>query len=194
MLLSRCSGTSRRGKEDEIGKGEKVADAVLYEGYLLYPYRASAMKNQVRWQLGVVMPRDYSEGDGSEPWAMQTECLVESGNAPALDLKAPISPSAGRIVEKAVNAEEGIYCPVEDFEVDGRQLVSSDQGVEREMDHPGIDLAEVLGVEQAFPFEIPRGREVEIVRDASGEIKGRIIRERFPGTGVIRVAGEPSEA
>src|SRR4029453_6269418 len=30
----------------------KVADAVLYEGYLLYPYRASAAKNQARWQFG----------------------------------------------------------------------------------------------------------------------------------------------
>ena len=35
----------------------KVADAVLYEGYLLYPYRASAAKNQARWQFGVLMPR-----------------------------------------------------------------------------------------------------------------------------------------
>ena len=40
---------------------QQVANAVLYEGYLLYPYRASATKNQLRWQFGVVMPRDYSE-------------------------------------------------------------------------------------------------------------------------------------
>ena len=33
-----------------------VADAVLYEGYLLYPYRSSARKNQVRWQFGVLGP------------------------------------------------------------------------------------------------------------------------------------------
>ena len=29
-----------------------VADAVLYEGYLLYPYRATSAKNQSRWQFG----------------------------------------------------------------------------------------------------------------------------------------------
>jgi hypothetical protein len=34
-----------------------VADAVLYEGYLLYPYRASSSKNQSRWQFGVLGPR-----------------------------------------------------------------------------------------------------------------------------------------
>ena len=33
-----------------------VADAVLFEGYLLYPYRASAQKNQLRWQFGVLTP------------------------------------------------------------------------------------------------------------------------------------------
>ena len=34
-----------------------VADAVLYEGYLLYPYRATSSKNQQRWQFGVLGPR-----------------------------------------------------------------------------------------------------------------------------------------
>ena len=34
----------------------QVADAVLYEGYLLYPYRASSPKNQLRWQFGVLGP------------------------------------------------------------------------------------------------------------------------------------------
>lgn len=54
---------------------EQIADAVLYEGYVLYPYRASAAKNQYRWQFGVVAPR-LPAGDG-EPWCSQTECLVQ---------------------------------------------------------------------------------------------------------------------
>jgi hypothetical protein len=57
---------------------ERLADAVLYEGYVLYPYRASSAKNQVRWQFGIVAPRPPldSEADG-EPWFAETECLVE---------------------------------------------------------------------------------------------------------------------
>ena len=55
----------------------KVADAILYEGYLLYPYRRSAAKNQVRFQFGVLMPPGYQELDDSEPSASQTECLLE---------------------------------------------------------------------------------------------------------------------
>jgi hypothetical protein len=172
-------------------RAQKVADAVLYEGYLLYPYRASAVKNQVRWQFGVVMPRDYSEGGGSEPWTMQTECLVEPGDAPALDLRLRFLQVQPRIVEKAVNAEQGIYWPVESFEVNGRQLVSWDEGVKRELDYPGINITELLAAERAFLLEIPAEREVETIRDAVGVIKARIIRDRLPITGVIRVAGEP---
>src|SRR3954453_22092811 len=41
-----------------------VADAVLYEGYLLYPYRMSSEKNRVRWQFGVLAPRDWIESRG----------------------------------------------------------------------------------------------------------------------------------
>jgi hypothetical protein len=170
---------------------QKVADAVLYEGYLLYPYRASAMKNQVRWQFGVVMPRDYSEGGGSEPWTMQTECLVEPGDAPALDLRLRFLQVQARIVEKTVNGEQDVYWPVEALEVEGRQLVSWDEGVEHELDHPGINITELLAAERALLIEMPAGRQVEFIRDAGGEIKGRIIRDRLPIRGLIRVAGEP---
>ena len=41
----------------------KIADAVLYEGYILYPYRASAQKNRSRWQFGVVMAPGYAAAD-----------------------------------------------------------------------------------------------------------------------------------
>ena len=170
---------------------QKVADAVLYEGYLLYPYRASAIKNQVRWQFGVVMPRGYSEDGGSEPWTVQTECLIEPGDAPVLDLRLRFLQVQARIVEKAVNAQQGIYWPVESFEFNGRQLVSWDEGVKCELDYPGINITELLVAERAFPVEVPTGRELELIRDAGGEIKGRIIRDRLPITGVIRVTGEP---
>jgi hypothetical protein len=61
---------------ERFGAAERIADAVLYEGYVLYPYRASAAKNQFRWQFGVLAPR-RTDDDG-EPSAAYTECVVES--------------------------------------------------------------------------------------------------------------------
>ena len=56
---------------------EKIAAAVLYEGYVLWPYRRSAQKNQKRWTFGGVYPRAFSETAGTnDPWLMQTQCLV----------------------------------------------------------------------------------------------------------------------
>ncbi len=57
---------------------EALARAVLYEGYSLYPYRASAIKNRSRWSPGGLVPRGYSEANGgSEPSDFQAECLAE---------------------------------------------------------------------------------------------------------------------
>ncbi|MBX3162694.1 MAG: hypothetical protein KF773_42425 [Deltaproteobacteria bacterium] len=63
----------------ERAKG--LADAVLMEGYALYPYRASATKNRYRWTFGVVAPRAWSEADGCEPWWLETQFLVAGTGA-----------------------------------------------------------------------------------------------------------------
>ena len=36
---------------------EDIADAWLFEGYILYPYRPSSIKNQQRWTFGGLFPR-----------------------------------------------------------------------------------------------------------------------------------------
>ncbi len=67
---------------------EKIANAVLYEGYLLYPYRASAVKNQQRFNFGVLYPREHCElQQGSDAWQSQTECLVAGDAASRVEVK-----------------------------------------------------------------------------------------------------------
>ena len=54
-----------------------VADAVLYEGYALYPYRESSLKNRVRWNFGGVYPRAYSQAQsGADQCEASTQCLI----------------------------------------------------------------------------------------------------------------------
>jgi hydrogenase maturation protease len=67
---------------------EKIANAVLYEGYLLYPYRSSAVKNQQRFNFGVLYPRGHCEQNpGSDAWEMQTECLVRGSGVTTIEIK-----------------------------------------------------------------------------------------------------------
>ena len=67
-----------------LADARRVADAILYEGYLLYPYRGSAGKNQSRFQFGVLMPPAYRGVDASEPSVSQTECLLEGPDEEAV--------------------------------------------------------------------------------------------------------------
>ncbi|MGH7338867.1 MAG: hypothetical protein ACREKH_00090, partial [Candidatus Rokuibacteriota bacterium] len=65
----------------------KLAQALLYEGFLLYPYRASSVKNQQRWTFGTLYPRSFAEAqDEADPWWMRTECLVQGGEDTELEV------------------------------------------------------------------------------------------------------------
>jgi hypothetical protein len=67
---------------------EDIASAVLYEGYLLYPYRASAIKNKQRWNFGVLYPRKYADRQsGADAWRMQTEFLITTDSSAMLEVR-----------------------------------------------------------------------------------------------------------
>jgi hypothetical protein len=57
-----------------------IADAVLYEGYVLWPYRSSALKNQRRWTFGGVFPEAHSALHPDDRCVMRAECLLEGGD------------------------------------------------------------------------------------------------------------------
>ncbi len=62
---------------------DRIADAVLHEGYILYPYRPS-VKNRKRWTFGGLYPEAWCQAQGGEASASQTECLVAGGATTAV--------------------------------------------------------------------------------------------------------------
>ena len=172
---------------DRFEAARKVADAVLYEGYVLYPYRASARKNQLRWQFGVVAPRPFAESDGSEDWTMQTECLLEAGAAPELHVRVRLLRVQQRQVERLAAAG---FEPVESLEVEGALLTSWDEAVEHEVDVPRLPVAGLLTGERVVPLELGADRQVEQVFDSGGGVVGRLVRSLQPVSGSVRVAAE----
>src|SRR5271165_5375444 len=67
---------------------DQIVKAVLYEGYMLYPYRPSSVKNRQRWNFGVVYPQAYSEAqDGADACRMRTECLVRGRANTTLEVR-----------------------------------------------------------------------------------------------------------
>lgn len=75
---------------------EKIANAVLYEGYILYPYRASSVKNRQRWNFGTLAPGEF----------MQTECLVVGTPESVLDVRVrflQMTERAGQVWNEAID-------------------------------------------------------------------------------------------
>jgi hypothetical protein len=164
----------------------KVADAVLYEGYLLYPYRASAAKNQARWQFGVLMPRLWSEAGPDEPWSTQTECLLEPEEATTVRVLVRFLHVQSKTVEE-VDVEAGTFREVDALPVDGSELVPWDEATEHEatVEAP---LARLLEGELVTSFERPGGRRVEPLHTAAGKLAGRTVRRRWPVMGTIKLS------
>jgi hypothetical protein len=169
----------------------KVADAVLYEGYLLYPYRASAAKNQARWQFGVLMPRLWSEHGPDEPWATRTECLLEPEEATTVRVLVRFLHVQAKTVE-VVDVEAGTFHEADTLPVDGSELVPWDEAAEQEaaVEAP---LARLLEGELVTPFERPGGRRVEPVHSAAGRLAGRTVRRRWPVLGSVKLSAERLE-
>src|SRR5690606_859975 len=115
----------------------RVADAVLFEGYVLYPYRASATKNQLRWQFGVLVPPSFT--DGGEPTAHQAEVLLEPRDGAVLHVRVRFLHVQARTVQRA---DGDAFVDVPELVVDGERLVGWDEAVPVEVDAT-VDAADL---------------------------------------------------
>jgi hypothetical protein len=169
---------------------QKVADAVLYEGYVLYPYRASSDKNRVRFQFGVLAPRSQAERDGSETWDMQTECLVIPGTTAVLDVRVRFLQLQARSVEAADPAAVEGFTAVESLDVGEEPLVTWDEATEEHVDVAGRIVADLVESAEIVPFSLGGARVVEHVHGRQGEVTGRVVRSRWPIDGRVIVSAE----
>jgi len=184
--MSAGAATSR--VDELFARARKVAEAVLYEGYVLYPYRASARKNQVRWQFGVVAPRDWSQAGGCEDWWSQTECLVEADADARLSGKTRFLQIRRRQVE-TVDESSGRFRPVPSLETGERLWTSWEEGVEREIDFD-VAFRDLRHEEIVRPFSFAGSADDEAIETPSGSVAGRVVRTELPIAGHLRLSGE----
>ncbi|HKT23506.1 MAG TPA: hypothetical protein VJR04_02820 [Terriglobales bacterium] len=66
-----------------------IANAVLYEGYMLYPYRPSALKNRSQgWSFGTLLPPSYVAESPGESDFMQGEILLSATENTVVSIEA----------------------------------------------------------------------------------------------------------
>ena len=188
---------------DRFAPAQSIADAVLYEGYVLYPYRASSAKNQVRWQFGVLAPPAYAEDDPSERASARCECLARAGAESTVSVRIRFLQRQRRTIE-AVVGEPGQpvrFEPTERLEVDGQVHVAWDEAIDRVVDVGPIPLASlVVGAgPHNHRFAFGGGGDTEALGRAdppsvdhpsdpvTGRGTGRLVRQRLPVEGRIRL-------
>jgi hypothetical protein len=170
-----------------------VADAVLYEGYLLYPYRATSRKNQARWQFGVLGPPGAAEQSVGEEPSMSVQCLLDLGPAndtastPTVTICLRFLQLQRRIVEAPDHGELSGFVPVDQLVIEDDLVFSWDEAVEQEQSWPALSLAELAeGVVRRV--EVAGGDEIEPLAAADGSVPGRIVRRRWPLSAELRAA------
>ncbi|WP_113702393.1 hypothetical protein [Nonomuraea lactucae] len=151
----------------------QIARAVLYEGYLLWPYRRSALKNQQRWTIGGVHPEPYGRAHEGNPWLTQTQCLVEADPAGTLDVHVRFLHLVSRRTARARG--DGLE-PVPELTVGDRRFLPWEEAVEREVAASGLDLAGLLRRPHRILIDVPAGQETEWLSDEAGRRAGAVVR------------------
>jgi hypothetical protein len=145
---------------------EEIGNAVLYEGYMLYPYRPSSVKNRQRWNFGVIYPRNYSEAQhGTDPWFTRTECLVKGGAQTGITAKVRFLQAISRTTRRAQSSQTAEQ-PSQPWQ----------EAAERDVIVEAPRLNELMNAPVSRVIELPPSEMTESVCDTGGRITGQIVR------------------
>lgn len=165
-------------------RARAIADAVLYEGYLLYPYRATSAKNQSRWQFGVLGPQGAEQDGIGENDALSADVLVESNGATTVTVVVRFLQLQHRAVER--DTGDGRFEQAGELGAGDQSWLTWDEAVEQEIPFGPFRLAELEG-SLRLPFVAPSGTEVEIVDG------GRLVRTRREVRAALTLSAEPDD-
>jgi hypothetical protein len=154
-------------------RARAVADAVLYEGYLLYPYRGTSCKNQSRWQFGVLGPCGAADDGLGEDATLAAEFLVDGARALTLVVRFL------QLQHRRAERETGHgFEPVDELNTPAGSWLTWDEAVEREISFGPLALDDQ-------PWSLP------VSADAATDVElldgGRLVRERREVRGVLAV-------
>ena len=178
---------------------EQIVNAVLYEGYILYPYRPSSKKNQrERFTFGRVYPEAYSIAQGrAEPCLMQTVCLVRTSSAaPTLNVSVrflhPLSREIGALLEPltAWEGTEPQFRVVPELLVGTHRYQTWLEAVERRVDAPELALDSQRGNRVGVPFCFPQTRTLEPIYNGT-QVPAVTLRRQAGLEGAVEIAVAP---
>jgi hypothetical protein len=180
---------------------DRIADAVLYEGYILYPYRASSRKNRQRFTFGRIYPQIYNAAqNGAEPFAMQTECLLQSrGEKPTLEVRIRflhpmereigLLPGPGPELPSDVGTSSFTFVP--ELRTEDKLYQAWQEAVEREVRSAHQPVDSVANQTWSLPFHFAGSVAFDPIRDGQNQVIGAIVRRQQSVQGKIDISTQP---
>lgn len=176
----------------------KIVDALLYEGYILYPYRPTSAKNRQRWTFGGIYPRVYSVATGgAEPWCIQTQCLLEGGNNTRVAVRVrflhPLARDIGELPEPLTEwpqTHEPEFRRVPSLTLGNTLFYSWQEATEREVVLPDCHLEDLLRQSVGVPFIFQGSRESAPLRGDDNRISGVLVRTQTTVLGRVELSAE----
>jgi hypothetical protein len=179
---------------------DKIANAVLYEGYILYPYRASSRKNRQRFTFGRVYPEAYSEAQGgAEPFAMRTECLLHvEAKTPTVEVRVrflhPMARTIGLLSAPASALPSDIkldsFSFVPELRIDDKLYQTWEEAVERTVRSSHQLLRRLADQPLALPFHFLSSITFDPILDPQSRVVGAIVRRQQALRGTIHIAAQ----
>ena len=179
-----------------VARAQRIATTLLYEGYMLYPYRPSAVKNRTRFNFGVLYPDAFARAQaGSDASSLQTECVIEGTDDTHVDVHVRFLHLMARmigelpapLVELPAPGDESVRW-VDRLVVDGQPFQSWQEAVEREVIECDLSLGSLCRSRRVRAFASPAIRATEPIRDATGSVVGVIERHQRAIVGDLHVS------
>ena len=153
----------------------EIAEALLYEGYLLWPYRRSALKNQQRWTFGGVYPWQWSvDGGQGDAWQMRSEVLLEADRDATVALELRFLHVVDRRVAR-LSAEGPEW--VDALQVDGVRHASWQEATERAIVVSSRPVSEFPAASARLDIDIAAGAQRQAIEGRDGTAVGTVVRE-----------------
>jgi hypothetical protein len=148
-----------------MSEADAIAAALLYEGYVLYPYRASSLKNRRRLMPGGIHPRAYAERGTGDRWWARAELLATGEHPLEIELRFL------RLVERegwhraqeqrvALEGEQARAIELSGWHRDGEHAgpISARVATRRSELEPGLSRVSIR-IENVTPLSLEVGRD-----------------------------------
>ena len=170
---------------------ENLTRTLLYEGYALYPYHRSAVKNQKPIPFGVVFPEQYNSHNPHAHSTMQTQCIVTGNSHILFNLSIRFLHLIK--VELLERDQASHFRPANDLNVNGESYQAGWQTFERIINARDVEINQLIENQKTIILDLDKMEECSDINNEKKEIVAKEIKSVSEINGTITIDATPVE-